>query len=253
MLESFGHAAACFVTLTYSPEHLPENGSLQKRDLQLWFKRLREATGLRFRYYAVGEYGEQTQRAHYHVLLFGVGRPVEHVDRGVCNCVVCRSWGLGHVHIGLDVGREAVAYCAGYVLNKLVADGQDGRQPQFAVMSRRPGIGASAIPALVDVFSRAEVARRYERFQDTPYVVRADGKKWPLGRYLRGRIADSLGLARGGRSNIRSRLAVPSEHILTLLEELLQVGGREAREERRAQHVRNAAIRSSIVRSRRTL
>lgn len=252
MLEATQHQAHSFVTFTYAPEHLPAGGSLRKRDLQLVFKRFRKG-GLKFRYYAVGEYGEQTSRPHYHVLFFGVGRPVDHVDRGRCVCAVCVTWGLGHVHIGHDVAREAIAYCAGYVLNKVVADEQSGRQPQFSVMSRRPGIGFGAVEALAATFARKEVARTYERYEDTPFVVRADGKKWPLGRYLRTAVANTLGLARRTRSSVRGVLDVPPAHVLELWQEMLSANGRVLREERRTQHIRNAAIRSSIVRSRRIL
>ena len=37
--------SALFVTLTYNDEHLPKDNSLDKRDLQLFFKRLRKNCG----------------------------------------------------------------------------------------------------------------------------------------------------------------------------------------------------------------
>lgn len=39
--ESQMHHVSCFLTLTYDPEHLPACGSLDKRDLQLFWKALR--------------------------------------------------------------------------------------------------------------------------------------------------------------------------------------------------------------------
>jgi hypothetical protein len=43
-----------------------------KRDLQLFFKRLRKAyPDVKLRYFACGKYGEQFARPHYHVILFG--------------------------------------------------------------------------------------------------------------------------------------------------------------------------------------
>lgn len=71
MLEASLHEQNCFLTLTYAPEHLPENGSLVKRDLTLFFKRLRKTYGEGIRYFACGEYGERFDRPHYHVILFG--------------------------------------------------------------------------------------------------------------------------------------------------------------------------------------
>ncbi len=43
MLELFCHDLSCFVTLTYDDEHISENHSLVKRDVQLFMKRLRKA------------------------------------------------------------------------------------------------------------------------------------------------------------------------------------------------------------------
>ena len=51
------HEASChthnvFLTLTYDDEHLPSDGSVHKRDLQLFFKRLRkELKGAKLRYF----------------------------------------------------------------------------------------------------------------------------------------------------------------------------------------------------------
>lgn len=65
-----------FLTLTYAPEFLPEGGTLVKRDLQLFFKRLRKSfPDVKIRYFACGEYGEQFARPHYHVILFGFCPP----------------------------------------------------------------------------------------------------------------------------------------------------------------------------------
>jgi hypothetical protein len=65
---------ASFVTLTYQDSCLPQFGSLQKRDLQLFFKRLRKnLNGRKIKYFACGEYGSKTMRPHYHLILFGVG------------------------------------------------------------------------------------------------------------------------------------------------------------------------------------
>ena len=65
------HAGAFFLTLTYAESRLPENGSLRSKDLQLFFKALRRRVKERIRYFAVGEYGSETKRPHYHALLYG--------------------------------------------------------------------------------------------------------------------------------------------------------------------------------------
>lgn len=50
-------AYASFVTLTYDDEHLPSDKALHKKEVQNFMKRLRKYSGLKLRYYAVGEYG----------------------------------------------------------------------------------------------------------------------------------------------------------------------------------------------------
>jgi len=66
------HSSKIFLTLTYDNENLPEFGSLQTRHLQLFIKRLRKAIApIKIRYYACGEYGDTTRRAHYHAIIYG--------------------------------------------------------------------------------------------------------------------------------------------------------------------------------------
>ena len=67
------HKESVFITLTYDPEHLPENGSLVKSDVQKFLKRLRKRLGVeRVRYFLCGEYGELGNRPHYHLIVFGL-------------------------------------------------------------------------------------------------------------------------------------------------------------------------------------
>lgn len=141
----------CFITLTYDEKHLPANGSLSKRDLCLFFKKLRKNhDGLR--YMACGEYGEQLKRPHYHAILFNTRfsdayRWCEN-DRGDMlyrSSELERTWGMGHCSIG-EVTFESAAYVARYCLKKITGELADhhygGLVPEFNVMSRRPGIGA---------------------------------------------------------------------------------------------------------------
>ena len=65
-----------FVTLTYDDKHLPAGGTLVKRDVQLFLKRLRRKFSDRtIRYFFSGEYGGDTLRPHYHGCLFGFAFP----------------------------------------------------------------------------------------------------------------------------------------------------------------------------------
>lgn len=127
--------ASCFVTLTYSDENLPKDGSLSVEHCQKFLKRLRKNVGVKVRYFLGGEYGEKRDRPHYHVIFFGLG-PESRVE-------IDKAWGLGHVWIG-HVTVDSANYVAGYTLKKLsgerVAE-YKGRKPEFGLMSRRPGIG----------------------------------------------------------------------------------------------------------------
>lgn len=152
------HQDNCFVTLTYSDAHLPENGTLFKPHLQKFLKRLRKHRGP-FRYYGCGEYGDNTQRAHYHLCLFGIDfQDKIHFRRiGEYNLYVSAKlneiWGHGNTSIG-SLTYETAAYTARYVMKKTMGKGtpryvclddETGElrplvQP-FAVMSLRPAIG----------------------------------------------------------------------------------------------------------------
>lgn len=149
LLEADDHECASFTTLTYSDDRLPP--TLQKRDLSLFLKRLRKKARSRIRFFASGEYGEQTFRPHYHAVLFGVS--VAESDR------VDRAWGMGLTKT-VAATPASIAYVAGYTAKKLdpkyvcqfdgdYIDWDTGEliyewQNPFLQMSRRPGIGANA-------------------------------------------------------------------------------------------------------------
>lgn len=141
-LELAQHESSKWCTLTYDEEHLPP--TLRKRDLSGFLKRLR-ARGERVRFFASGEYGERTQRPHYHAILFGLSDPSRVQD----------SWRYGHSRVD-PVSPAAISYVAGYCAKKVGWQLESGErvdydtgevyewQPPFIQMSRRPGIGAAA-------------------------------------------------------------------------------------------------------------
>lgn len=161
--ESRSHDRNSFVTLTYDDAHLPPGGTLRYRDVQLFLKRARKALGP-FRYFIAGEYGEQFSRPHYHALLFGLDFPDAYPSNGMhSEFRLYRSprletlWTLGTSSIG-EVNYATARYCASYVLQAHRKTGPDDPhykrynsatgeiyevEPEFAQMSRRPGIGAA--------------------------------------------------------------------------------------------------------------
>lgn len=78
-LEALDYANVWFVTLTYDDEHLPLSPSglptLRYSDVQKFLKRLRTNSGQKFRYFAASEYGDRTQRPHYHLIIYGLDIP----------------------------------------------------------------------------------------------------------------------------------------------------------------------------------
>jgi len=145
-----------FITLTYDDEHLPSQGSLDYSHLQKFWKRLRKALGP-LRYYAVGEYGDETNRPHYHACIFGhaftENRTIlrDTPTRLWTNELITSSWGMGHVSVGALTFQTA-QYTASYVTKKLnnkrryvTVNKETGElealvQPR-AFMSLRPAIG----------------------------------------------------------------------------------------------------------------
>lgn len=161
--------AACWVTLTYADENLiygAEGPTLYRPHTQLFMKRIRKNTGLKLRYYGVGEYGTTTQRPHYHVFLFGL--PPHHYD------AVARDWQLGNVSI-FPVSEANIHYTTKYHVN--IDKSVEGRQPEFAFMSRNPGIGN----IYLEHATRWHMDNEYTHVQD-------NGFKLKMPRYYKEKI-----------------------------------------------------------------
>lgn len=213
MLESFQHAENSFVTLTYSDAKLPTNGSLYPEHLKGWLKRLRERIApQRIRYFAVGEYGDRTERPHYHAALFGFMPCTGGVlsRRGECPCSSCtlvrESWGFGHVMVA-ELSFKSAAYIAGYVVKKMTRM-QDtrlnGRWPEFARMSLKPGIGADAMWDVASAVMQNQLEKKTDF--DVPVDLRHGSKKFPLGRYLRRVLRARVGLPEGAPPHVLEAL-----------------------------------------------
>lgn len=157
------HEDSSFITLTYSDAYLPPGGTLVLKHFQDFMKRLREASPTPIRFFHAGEYGEKRKRPHYHAIIFGHSfmssrYALKTSDRGD---VTWRSplldslWEFGESRIG-SVTFESCAYVARYICKKISGpsarmhyESTDSRfpgeifdlKPEYATMSRRPGIG----------------------------------------------------------------------------------------------------------------
>lgn len=163
-----------FVTLTYDDDHLPRDGLLCKRDVQLFLKRLRKYIyPFKVRYFYVGEYGDETMRPHYHLLLFNFPHEFD------LKCALRDTWQLcSPLQWNLDgvigsVTGQSINYVASYC-TKLYPDGRKN----ICGMSRRPAIGSSYL---------TEDTKQYHK--ETLNLVSHDFKNtYRLPRYYRDKI-----------------------------------------------------------------
>lgn len=168
-----------FITLTYDDENLPiaealqyddkifENdgtwsGTLQEKDVRTFINSLRKYlerkynhTGLK--YFYCGEYGTQTLRPHYHMILMNCPLDISqfydsHVDGNFKahwkSHELEKYWQKG-MHDIAEVEWSSAAYVARYCMKKLQKKISKeemleiGKIPEFVRMSRRPGIGTT--------------------------------------------------------------------------------------------------------------
>jgi hypothetical protein len=192
MHESRFHVYCSFLTMTYRPECLPEHQTLVKRDVQLFYKRLRkEYPNIRIRHFTVGEYGDKNGRPHYHAIVFGVAfledrRPHSKNalgDQLYTSKTLDRIWGKGDCQIG-TVSPQSCGYVAGYAFKKINGKRADEHyrrvdpatgetwmlQKEFSLMSTHPGIGHT----------------HYELYRDQMYrrgSVISKGRELPIPKY----------------------------------------------------------------------
>lgn len=144
------HERNCFITLTYNPENVPSDGSLNLKHFQDFMKRLRRRHGAGIRFFHAGEYGEKFQRPHYHACIFNFDfddkKPVQFSQNLFHSKELEDLWeNKGFCTVGA-VTFESAAYVARYCTKKITgemaADHYGNRKPEYTTMSRRPGIGS---------------------------------------------------------------------------------------------------------------
>jgi hypothetical protein len=160
------------------------------------------------RFYAVGEYGTKTQRPHYHYCLFGFPPCLDLVRQKYlmqnkcwrpCNCRHCSFitsvWDYGHIMLG-DLTHDSAQYVAGYVTKKMTSDKTDfqqkflqGRHPEFARMSNRPGIARGYVDKIIHSLHNQSI----DSSCDLPISLSHGGKRRPLGRYMRNMLKKEYG------------------------------------------------------------
>lgn len=170
-LETYDYKAQ-FQTLTISDDFLPDDYSLRKRDLQLYFKRLRKSLGnRRIRYFACGEYGDRFGRPHYHAIVFGVGQSL--LDKKI----VRDSWHMGFVCIG-RAEWDSIQYVTKYIQKKWTGtkaiETYGQRQPPFQLQSK--GLGLDGCKKYLNILRADEC------------IKLQNGKIAPIPSYIRRKL-----------------------------------------------------------------
>lgn len=212
------HDENTFITLTYNEETIPENGSLQKQDFQKFMKRLRKKIDKPIKYYMAGEYGEETNRPHYHACIFNFdfndkelfkmynGNPLYISD------TLDSLWPLGHHTIG-QLTFETAAYTARYCMKKVMGKGLDAIdettglkpyekinyygeiiqiQPEYNNMSLKPAIAREWIDQYGD-----------ETFVDDKVIVR--GKEMTPPEIFRAKVRNKQPTTNGGNKSTTTK------------------------------------------------
>lgn len=200
-------SSAYFLTLTYDSDNVPLTRAgymdLSKRDLQLFFKRLRKGHSGNgesdIRYYAVGEYGGRYFRPHYHIILYNaeleilIGKKLATaVRRGSIEldgkrAFMCEAWSpydkpIGHITIG-KVTEASVGYTMKYISkpSRVPQHRNDDRTPEFSTSSK--GLGINYLSKAMIAWHKADMLNRQ-------YCQTMDGKKICLPRYYKEKILD---------------------------------------------------------------
>jgi hypothetical protein len=171
--------SAYFLTLTYDNEHVPISVknflTLNKKHFQDFLKRLRKHHTLqnidtKICYYAVGEYGTNTYRPHYHAIIYNINPDL-----------LQKAWTLGQIHVG-EVNGATISYVCKYLhKGKTIPMHQnDDRVPEFSLMSKK--LGLNYLTPQMLKYHRDDISRNY--------VTLEGGVKSAMPRYYREKIYD---------------------------------------------------------------
>lgn len=162
--------------MTYSPDNVDytPNGykTLNKDHLRAFWKALRKKNSKKLKYYAVGEYGSQTHRPHYHAILFNadletvVGPAASHalktglIPMDGTTELDSQIWKYGYVTVG-RVTEASVGYALKYMLKKLTRKkhGRDDRLPEFSAMSKK--LGSQYLTSAVRKYHTVDLTGRF--------------------------------------------------------------------------------------------
>lgn len=170
--EHMYHSKSAFVTLTYDDKYLPVSKhnipTLRKTHIKSWIKKIRK-TYPKIKYYLSGEYGDTSNRPHYHAIIFGMSIKDCSIN-GYHKWQKCSSLGF-HVEMCIP---ETISYVAKYILKKLHGKSKklyeiQDIEPPFALMSKSLGLNY-----LLD---------NRDILLHNQCILSPNGKKFPLPKY----------------------------------------------------------------------
>lgn len=222
--------SAYFITLTYEDAELynldnkliSEDGehTLNYTHFQKFVKRLRKSYSYRaknpdtgkmktyydkvpnIKYFCTGEYGERTDRPHFHAIIFNADQQN-----------ILTSWKFGNVHFG-GVTEASVRYTLKYAMKKIERVYKKDRMPVNEILSKLPekalisqGIGETYLNDKTIKFYNENIERQ---------ALQVGGAVSALPRYYKQKIYDEA------KQTARSRLALKRMEEKSTNEELIQ-------------------------------
>lgn len=106
--------------------------------------------------------------------------------------MVGETWGHGDIDLGM-LETSSAQYISGYVTKKMTMRDDyrlNGREPEFARMSLRPGLGADMMHEVASTLLQFNLEQTQV---DVPSTLRHGSREMPLGRYLTKRLRKLTG------------------------------------------------------------
>lgn len=204
------HEHNWFVTCTYSDQFLPSDGSLSYDHHTNFMRRVRRhAAPAKPRFLGVGEYGDRFGRPHYHYIIHGMpladvrltARKDEH--KLYTSKIMQDIWGMGYAPVQ-ELTFANAQYVARYTLKKVTGERAEqyfrphpitGEQfkviPEFARMSRMPGLGTAWF-------------EKHHRTEFTGDHLIVDGRKKPIPKFYLSKLSATQQAEIAARRNARA-------------------------------------------------
>lgn len=176
-----------FLTLTYDEKHVRRTAtgrlSLRFRDVQLYLKRIRKAKHY-CKYICVGEYGGQTERPHYHMLLW-TSAPVAFLEENWKSSK--DGTRMGTIHFG-KITMKSAMYTLKYIIQpKVLQEPGELREKTRAQFSK--GLGLSYLTTAMYNYHTSD-------YDEPEMFARVDDRKVSLPRYYKDKIFTKFQRAR---------------------------------------------------------